>query len=262
MTNATDPLAGYEAINDMFLKQENVSCMDISYDDMVKELQDVTPPAVGVGARAWTCVCRCHSLILCLLSLPLVSASCLCLSVCLCLCLVSVSRGSVCQYVLFFFVVFNFVVGVLLTLACVWRSFPALPADQTCTEFGYYQTTSAPQTTQPFGSLVPVTYYTQMCADIFNTGVDVGAAVNATNVRYGGQHPSVDRVIWIDGTIDPWRPLTVLQSPNPASSPVITITGTAHCATSFPLNPHDPTGVAPAFQEVNQLLAKWVHNGN
>lgn len=34
---------------------------------------------------------------------------------------------------------------------------------QTCFEFGYYQTTDSPSTAQPFGNLVPLSYYLHMC---------------------------------------------------------------------------------------------------
>jgi hypothetical protein len=73
---------------------------------------------------------------------------------------------------------------------------------QTCTEFGYFQTTDS--SSQPFGDLVPISYYTQFCSDVF--GLDpnsIGASVNATNVYYGGnQLPPTGptNILFVNGT--------------------------------------------------------------
>lgn len=37
---------------------------------------------------------------------------------------------------------------------------------QTCSEFGWYQTTDSGE--QPFGKIVPVEYYLQICQDVFD----------------------------------------------------------------------------------------------
>ncbi len=79
---------------------------------------------------------------------------------------------------------------------------------QSCVEFGYFQSTDSPS--QPFGNLVPLSYYTQMCQDIF--GFEFLPFINDTNTYYGGKNPKGTKIMFVNGSLDPWHSLSVLSS--------------------------------------------------
>ena len=63
---------------------------------------------------------------------------------------------------------------------------------QTCTEFGYYQSTDSSIAGPWFGGVnnLPVSYYVQQCTDIYGSAYNsasVAAAVANTNAYYGGR---------------------------------------------------------------------------
>jgi hypothetical protein len=104
---------------------------------------------------------------------------------------------------------------------------------QTCTEFGYYQTTDSDG--QPFGNAVTISFLEKLyCKAVFNIDVPSGvdAAVAKTNDNYGGKDVNKPKqptnLLFINGSIDPWHPLSVLTN---LSSTVLScyITGTSHC---------------------------------
>jgi hypothetical protein len=76
---------------------------------------------------------------------------------------------------------------------------------QTCTEFGYFQSTDSDQ--QPFGQTVPADFYIKQCQDIFGpqfNGDFLNQAVQNTNINYGGYKYEGSRVVFVNGEIDPW----------------------------------------------------------
>merc|ERR1712037_352073 len=52
--------------------------------------------------------------------------------------------------------------------------------------------------------------------------------VYGSNIEYGGDHPDVDNVVFVHGTIDPWHAMGVLEDIS-AEAPAIFINGTSHC---------------------------------
>jgi len=132
---------------------------------------------------------------------------------------------------------------------------------QTCTEFGYYQTTDSPPDVQPFGNLLPLSYYTDMCEDVFK--FPFHDPTPATNLYYGSDHPIGSNILFVSGTDDPWHALTVTQNLT-NSVRAFLITGSAHCAQLFPES--DETvpipGILEAQQYTLQNIDKWLSNGN
>jgi len=186
MENSTvDPLTAYVQINNLFLQQAGTPCLDISYQDMIDQVKNVSQPEDGVGIRSWTY--------------------------------------------------------------------------QTCAEFGYFQTTDSPN--QPFGDLVPVTFYTQMCSDIF--GMDpngIAANINQTNALYGGNDLSPwgpTNILFVNGNIDPWHALSVTTNLSPSLQAIL-IDGTAHCANVEPSSPNDPPSLVAARQKTSLQIEQWL----
>lgn len=97
---------------------------------------------------------------------------------------------------------------------------------QTCSEFGWYQTTDSEN--QPFGTKSPIDFYLQHCKDVFgDVFADVSSEKNMqlTNVIYGGFNPGVTNVYFTQGSLDPWHPMGVLGDYN-EHSPGVVIEGT------------------------------------
>merc|ERR1712107_609096 len=111
---------------------------------------------------------------------------------------------------------------------------------QTCTEFGWYQTTN--QETQVYGSSLPLEFFEQWCADAFGSEYDhnmLERAVANTNIEYGGFQPSVSNVVFVHGSVDPWHAMGVLEDLSPQATSIY-ITGTSHCADMYPASGADP----------------------
>jgi hypothetical protein len=92
---------------------------------------------------------------------------------------------------------------------------------------GYYQTTDAGVTAQPFGNLFPLAFSLQQCMDIYGLQ---GPNVNFTNTYYGGKTIATSNTVFVNGLIDPWHILSVTTSENQSDSvSVIVMESTAHC---------------------------------
>ncbi|KAG7159003.1 serine protease-like 1, partial [Homarus americanus] len=96
---------------------------------------------------------------------------------------------------------------------------------QTCTEYGYYQSSDSPN--QPFGDKFPVEFFIKQCADIYGPKFDLSlleAGVKRTNTIFGGRDLKVTRVVFLNGSIDPWHALGITSDLNP-DAPAIYING-------------------------------------
>lgn len=100
---------------------------------------------------------------------------------------------------------------------------------QTCTEFGFYQTsTNQPQL---FGHQFPIEFFIQQCLDIFGMKFNQQFILNKikqTNIVYGGLNiihtDSLSNVVFVHGSIDPWHALGIIHSEN-NKAPSIYING-------------------------------------
>lgn len=96
---------------------------------------------------------------------------------------------------------------------------------QTCTEFGFYQTSSYPP--RVFSDKFPVDFFVQMCVDIFGPKFNADfleKAVDRTNNLYGGLDIEVSNVVFVHGSIDPWHALGITKTQS-NNAPAIYITG-------------------------------------
>ncbi|XP_032833392.2 putative serine protease K12H4.7 [Petromyzon marinus] len=128
---------------------------------------------------------------------------------------------------------------------------------QTCTEFGFYQTTDSAQ--QPFSGF-PLSYKLQQCADVYGPEFDaaaVAAAVQRTNEDYGGLALRASRIVFPNGSLDPWHALGATRD-LAADLPAVFIQGTAHCANMYPATAQDPPQLTEARARVFDILQKWL----
>jgi len=125
---------------------------------------------------------------------------------------------------------------------------------QTCIEFGYFQTGSS--SNQPFSSMISLEWFLQQCNDIF--GLPLTPNIAATNAIYGSTNIQSSKIVFPNGSIDPWHILGVLESPCPQTEPTSFMNGTAHCADLYPPRSSDlPELTATRALEVT-LIASWL----
>ncbi|XP_023699734.1 thymus-specific serine protease [Paramormyrops kingsleyae] len=128
---------------------------------------------------------------------------------------------------------------------------------QTCTEFGFYQSTDSPN--QPFTGF-PLQYFLQQCQDMYDASLNATAiadAVTQTNEFYGGYDVHATRIVFPNGSIDPWHALGITQDISD-DLPAVFIKGTAHCANMYPARQQDLPQLALARDHVFVLLQKWL----
>ncbi|KAK2575849.1 hypothetical protein KPH14_007223 [Odynerus spinipes] len=131
---------------------------------------------------------------------------------------------------------------------------------QTCTEFGFFQTSTARPNL--FSETFPVEFFIQQCIDIFGPRYNIDLlndAVKRTNTMYGALKLEVSNVVFVHGSVDPWHALGITTSLSPKAT-AIYINGTAHCANMYPPSEHDPPQLKAARAQVGQLIDEWLKN--
>ncbi|XP_014248181.2 putative serine protease K12H4.7 [Cimex lectularius] len=129
---------------------------------------------------------------------------------------------------------------------------------QTCTEFGFYQTSSSPD--ELFGSNIPLSYFTKQCQNIFGPEINeqvLNNGIMRTNIMYGDVHLKTTRVLFVHGSIDPWHALGITVSNKPKIQ-AIYINGTAHCANMYPSSPKDPPQLTKARVHIVNQIGDWL----
>ncbi|XP_043528385.1 putative serine protease K12H4.7 [Frieseomelitta varia] len=131
---------------------------------------------------------------------------------------------------------------------------------QTCTEFGFFQTSTARPNL--FSETFPADFFVQQCVDIFGPRYNIhllNSAINRTNILYGGLDLKVTNVVFVHGSTDPWHVLGITKSPN-RQMPAIYINGTAHCANMYPPSKNDPPELKAARVAIERLIYQWLHS--
>lgn len=129
---------------------------------------------------------------------------------------------------------------------------------QTCTEYGYYQTTNSKKSV--FGTLFPLSFFTDLCGDLYGDYFDgkfLDTRVRRTNLMYGGLRPDLRNVIFTNGNIDPWHALSVLRDLN-GFSPAILINGSSHCSDLYNHEDTDVPELVQARSRVQNIISGWI----
>ncbi|XP_042299520.1 thymus-specific serine protease-like [Sceloporus undulatus] len=127
---------------------------------------------------------------------------------------------------------------------------------QTCTEFGYFMTCEDPIC--PFSKLVDLKFQMDVCKEAFNiSSRSAQDAVSFTNEYYGADHPKATRVLFVNGDVDPWHSLSVLEDQS-SSERAILINGTAHCADMNMPSNTDPLPLVEARKKINAQVGEWL----
>lgn len=129
---------------------------------------------------------------------------------------------------------------------------------QTCTEFGFYQTSDS--TKQPFGNLFPLKVSIKQCMDIFGplfNETEIMSGVSSTNTNYGGLKIAGTKIVFPNGSIDPWHALGITSDVT-SEEQAIFIEGTAHCANMYPEASTDPPQLTQARMKIKDHISSWL----
>jgi hypothetical protein len=92
---------------------------------------------------------------------------------------------------------------------------------QTCTEFGYYQTSDF--ASQPFGHNFSLDFFIKQCEDIYGAQFNQALnqrGINSTNTYYGGYGLKVKNVVFPNGSVDPWHALGIVKDLSPDATAI------------------------------------------
>lgn len=84
---------------------------------------------------------------------------------------------------------------------------------QTCTEFGFYQTSNTIDAV--FGDKFNLDFFVKQCVDVYGTSFNnetLDKSIKRTNIYYGALNPQTTNVIYVHGSIDPWHALGLISS--------------------------------------------------
>ena len=129
---------------------------------------------------------------------------------------------------------------------------------QTCTEFGFFQSSDYPN--QPFGDYFSVDFFVKQCVDIFGEKFNkrfICDSIDFTNSNYGGFNLTLTNVIFPNGLIDPWHSLGILHEINESSKPLV-IQSTAHCADMYPDSKDDPASLTKAREVIKKTIGEFL----
>ncbi|KAI7800555.1 thymus-specific serine protease [Triplophysa rosa] len=129
---------------------------------------------------------------------------------------------------------------------------------QTCTEFGFYQTCE--DDSCPFSHTINLQSQAELCSQLFNIPqYSLPVYIDFTNQYYGGNRPQTQRVLYVNGNIDPWAELSVTWNDTTVDNDrVILINGTAHCADMNHHKALDKPVLHRARKEIERRVAMWL----
>jgi pimeloyl-ACP methyl ester carboxylesterase len=129
---------------------------------------------------------------------------------------------------------------------------------QTCTEFGYFQTSDSKD--QVFGTNTPLEFYVKQCLDIYGIPVKTTKrGITWTNTEYGEYKlakTGATRIIFVNGSIDPWHALSYLKSEENIIA--IYINGTSHCANMYGKSSKDSKELIDARKKIDKIIKGWL----
>ncbi|VVC29525.1 Alpha/Beta hydrolase fold,Peptidase S28 [Cinara cedri] len=131
---------------------------------------------------------------------------------------------------------------------------------QMCTEIGLLF--SSNHENLIFHDYLPVAFYVDMCKDIFGQQFNLNTitrGVSQTNLMLANLQANGDRMIFVQGTDDPWSVLEINYVNLLNDNVAVIINGGTHCSDMFPPRPTDSTSLNEArlliIQNLNRLLA-------
>lgn len=131
---------------------------------------------------------------------------------------------------------------------------------QTCSEWGFYQTCDVGSNCPWVQGLHTVDFDYAICKAAFDiTGDMVEKFIASTNARYGGLNIQSSRILFVNGQVDPWKSLSVLESPlNSVEEPTMMVLGASHHFWTHPSLSTDSDDVVNARQAIWKQVIAWL----
>lgn len=129
---------------------------------------------------------------------------------------------------------------------------------QMCSEFSYAKSTTSDN--QPFTKNIPIETFYKICTLSFGKQFNeksIEKAVNKTNELYGGLTPDVKNVIFVNGELDPWHRLGILEDVS-YDAPAKFIPRSSHCSDLLPNRKGDPEELVETRKFIKYLVKKWI----
>jgi serine protease 16 len=105
-----------------------------------------------------------------------------------------------------------------------------------------------------------LTSNTLLCQQLFGLNADnVEDRIAFSNDYYGGNTPDASRIIFVNGDIDPWHALSVLESDKEQDITAILIHGGSHCQNMY-ADPSNSLYMQEAKLQIQSIVGKWVKN--
>jgi serine protease 16 len=133
---------------------------------------------------------------------------------------------------------------------------------QTCTEFGFYQTCEVGSRCFFTQGLMLLADEDAFCDSDFGISeAEIASSIAQTNEHYGGLRPDVahnaSRILYVNGDVDPWSGLGILDSPSP-SLPTLMVAGASHHAWTHPSADGDQPTVVSARKQIREQVLAWL----
>jgi len=132
---------------------------------------------------------------------------------------------------------------------------------QVCTEFGFLQTCEV-------GSQCMFTQGLLLTADLFRPckawGFDESftkAAIERSNLDFGGHNLLSSRILWANGSVDPWKGLSVLKlskEQEKLGQKILIVDGASHHAWTHPSSSSDQSSVVQARKFIEDTIRAWL----
>ncbi|XP_074048644.1 putative serine protease K12H4.7 isoform X2 [Macrotis lagotis] len=129
---------------------------------------------------------------------------------------------------------------------------------QTCTEFGFFQTTDSKH--QPFLGK-PLSYFIDQCQEVFDSRFDLDSllkSIKKTNKHY--YMPLIRtgrRILFPNGDLDPWHALSI-NSRRKRNLVGISIKNSSHCEAMSENDKDDPQNLENARHFIFRTLFRWL----
>jgi len=129
---------------------------------------------------------------------------------------------------------------------------------QTCTQFGYFQTCEPDKMDCMFSRHLSLDTYLDWCDRVFDLQKDdVFQRIQFMNEYYGGDQPGGSRILFVNGEVDPWHALSVLED-LPDDKTTVFIKGASHCEDMGENSPNDTEYMKEGKSKIEAKVAKWI----
>jgi hypothetical protein len=109
------------------------------------------------------------------------------------------------------------------------------------------------------GNNVKIDFYREFCERVY--GIKLFPDTDHWNMMYGKTTPAATKIIFTNGSEDPWKHAGVLKSDNPHLTPIeIVCDDCAHCVDLHGDLPTDSQALTDARQQITFLMWGWIDN--